>query len=61
MLHCTLTDPYDDCSVNNIEGNVPQGLLNYMVGGSSEDVTRDTVEVLQHAGLMARYSHSDML
>ena len=33
---------------------VIQGVLRYMVGESDETITRDTVEVLMQAQLMAR-------
>ena len=32
-----------------------QGILSYMVEGACEDITRDTVDILQEAKLMARY------
>ena len=31
-----------------------QAVLNYMVGGGGDDVSKDTMYVLKEAGLMAR-------
>ena len=43
--------------VNNLTvfHNVQQGILSYMVEGACEDITRDTVDILREANLMARY------
>ena len=35
--------------------NAQQGILSYMVEGACEDITRDTVDILREANLMARY------
>ena len=48
------------CSTNNSSYAVfimhtLQGILSYMVEGACEDITRDTVDILQEANLMARY------
>lgn len=38
--------------------NAQQGILSYMVEGACEDITRDTVDILQEANLMARYGQT---